>query len=323
MLRYQPQRPAERPPRNVGRVFTLAIAAAVLGAVAFAWLAQGTALGEPALWILCYVGGASVFVVLIACLFGRTPAQAAREIHRQNRAIYAGAHERRFVDEREIAAAGLDRAFYGAATAALERLGFRQIGDVVDVTLQAAMPGYRSVVRGFLGRDGTVIGAAYHLRVPFALRVLTRLGLATPIPPSVEFETEFDDGTFASTSTAESAAQAPEFPGLSRRFLPTGTPPVDLLAEHERHVAELIAAGAAAGAAIAPLAFADATACLASAERLDELKARHRRSPEYDPAEFIANVAGRELTTAERSLADEARRLHFEHAVPEAQKHRG
>lgn len=230
----------------------------------------------------------------------RTVAGAALKQHKLNKAIYGGPHERTFVGLGAIAAAGLDEVFYEQTTKELERLGFVPQADYVNVTLQRAMPNATTILRSLIGDEGRIMSAVYHLRATTPAKIFQSR--------NVEMETEFTDGTFATTSTASRAAKTSEFPGISRRFTEQGTTPADLLNAHQRHVAEMLTDKQG----VEPVIMRDAAELYASQDRLHMLKTSFRNSGAFRPDVEIQRVAGKQLNAAQQDFAAQTARLHAE-----------
>lgn len=145
---------------------------------------------------------------------------------------------RRLVDAGEFDRLGLDREFYESETLSLKRLGFREVGDYVEESAAAKEAKTRSIYRTLLSHDGDTMAAILHLHF---IETPGSLDRGVPIPRDfyiVEFETELNDGSFVSTSNAEHLAII-DMPNISRRYFEPGMSSESLLAEHERHLAEV------------------------------------------------------------------------------------
>ena len=91
---------------------------------------------------------------------------------------------------------GLDLDFYSETTQFLEAEGFRQVGDVEDLTATRRSPSQRTCIRLFVEPSGTTLAAIY--RIPTSgftslVKVVTSLQF-------VEFQTEWTRGDFLSTT---------------------------------------------------------------------------------------------------------------------------
>lgn len=252
--------------------------------------------------------------VLLLCglflRFTKTEAQAADEIDELDRKMYVEPHELALVGEDVIRAYGGDLAFYQTRTAELSALGFRHVGDYVDVTAEQAAKWMRAVIRASLGDGGATMTAVFDVRVRGMPRLLQLVGLVPRTMLCVEFETEFTDGTFACTTDAVEAAKTLEFPGISRVFLTPGTPTAQMLAAHHEHLQRRMAASPG----IEPLRFTTFAELAASQDRMQQLKGRFRMSPEYDPAREMEKISGQPLSDAEQRVANDiaARRGRYQ-----------
>jgi hypothetical protein len=270
-------------------------------------------LSRPALshkwdWAMIVIGGLFALLGLFAWRFG-SPDRGARRVDELNQKLYAGVHERRAVDESTIRAYGLDLNFYGQTTEALERLGFRRLKDVVDVETEGTWLRCRAVIRTFLSGDGTAMCGVYHARFGGWVGLLSLIGVLPRKLKITDFETELTDGTFVTTSDAQSAVKTTEFPGISRIFLPLGTPTTALWAAHREHLQRELAGRESGVRAVVLRTYEELGA---SQDRLQLLKCGHRNSPAFDPAAEIALSSDKPLTAEEQALADEAARLHRE-----------
>lgn len=243
------------------------------------------------------LSGLTLGVGLVARLFW-VP-DPAKSMANAERALYSPYHELRVVQEGTIRAYGLDQGFYDRVTAALADREFRRLPDYVDVTAAAATPWARFVIRPFLSGNGTVMGAAYHVRIVGWPRVLQWVGLLTRRIQHIDFETELSDGHFVATSNAADAAKISEFPGISRFFLPADTPPRELEQVHADHVRRVLAARSGT----MPLRFATFEDVCASQNRQHLIKSQVRKSPQFDHVAEMARVIGRPLSASEQELA--------------------
>lgn len=249
--------------------------------------------------IFVVVIGFSAFALLTKLTGGRpgaaTPERSAAEgINELQKGMYSGAHEFRHVDD--TALKGLDASFYGRATAALKGLGFRRMGQVVDVTAERVTPWARAVIRCFLDETNTVMAAIYDVEM--------RNGISGDFR-TIDLETELSDGRFVATCNAPEAAKASDFPGIHRRFFSRDVPIADLVEHHRQFVREC--QSARQGISAEPVVITSFEAYRASQDRMQILKSKHRNSAEYDPAEEIQRVMGHPLSPQERAVADHVR----------------
>lgn len=162
--------------------------------------------------------------------------QASRRSLEAITAAYQPTHDHIKVDARRYP--HLDRGFYEAVTAELERRGFLQHPDVEDRSLRRLpanllMPTF---MRPMLSGDGIVMATFHHARVrPALLRLLLAL-LGKASLRSIEFATEFSDGSFLTTGNAIDALQMPLPPLVATEVLPRRTSAATLL---DRHLARV------------------------------------------------------------------------------------
>jgi hypothetical protein len=114
----------------------------------------------------------------------------------------------------------LDCEFYDRVRSSLEAHGFRFLGDRENITLSRIVPDSRTFIRTTVSADGSIVGGAYHLKV--------RRVRGIPVEKrTIEFETEFSDGTFLSTSNAGAIARNFPVPGIDAKRCPEETPAVN------------------------------------------------------------------------------------------------
>lgn len=246
-----------------------------------------------------------IFLALLALVArgAKTPTEGAKGIHELNQAIYAGPHTRRKVESHVLDDLRLDRAFYEAQTSAFVRAGFREMGDYIDETIEASISWSKSVIRALLSDDGTMMAAIYCVRFSGVMWLLTPLLGRHKV---IELESELDDGSFVTTSTAVSAGKTLEFPGISRRFLAPATTVDELITAHRIHVGEIVAIRRGT----TPRTFHTAEELFESQDRIQLLKNAFRNSPDFDPAAEIKKIAGKPLSREQSKMAEEAAKLH-------------
>lgn len=182
------------------------------------------------------VAGALLAAVLVIHFLSRPfLARGRLEFRAKLEAWFAPSHEYRAASLDDFP--GLDRAFYERATAELEALQFRVLGDVENVTLARADGDRRTCIRLFASKDGAVLAAVYDTGFRGLLGTLRRLGLASKAEPSVVFKTELGDSRTIVTSTDPGAAQLDPPPGTSVSVSPRATPAAELLETHRKRVA--------------------------------------------------------------------------------------
>jgi hypothetical protein len=236
---------------------------------------------------------------------GEDDRSTAENIHNLQKGMYAGPHEYRDADDAELR--GLDPAFYERTTVALRQLGFRVVGQIVDVTAERVTPWARGVVRCLLDTGGTVTAGVYNVKLRGWYRLFQIFGALSRDLRTIDLETELSDGQFVTTSTAGDAALASEFTGVHRRFYPKDVGVADLVERHREHVTEAVAACAQG---VHPVALRNFRDVRASQERLQVLKSAHRASPDFDPGEEVERIARGPMTDQERRVAEHVRELH-------------
>jgi hypothetical protein len=112
---------------------------------------------------------APLVVVVLLTLFvrrmlGRVASRlesAGEALIDRQKVLYGATHERRPATAEDFAP--LDRDFYDSAAAQLVEMGYRQLGDIVDVTIEKVEQ-VSPVIRVLTSADGTTLVGLYHLR---------------------------------------------------------------------------------------------------------------------------------------------------------------
>jgi hypothetical protein len=154
---------------------------------------------------------------------------AANRVVELNKAVYGSEpYEYRMVQPLEFPE--LDSEFYDRARSWFQAQGFRFLGDRENVTLSRIMPQARTFIRTMVSADGTIFGGAYHVK-------LQRVRGLPAEARVIEFETEFSDGTFVTTSNAPATARTLEVSGIHAERFPGETSADELLRTHRERLA--------------------------------------------------------------------------------------
>lgn len=230
----------------------------------------------------------------------------------QTRALYEKLHEFRPAAEADFK--GLDRDYYENTTRELLGRGFRQLGDLVDQTIEETS-GVVAPIRVLVSADGATTAALYHLVPP-------------GMPPDADkllmcdVTTEFDDGTFLMTSNTEGSDLMTPPPQIQRRQFPLRTRVAEMLAAHASDLDQLTAKKASdGGGGASPVIIETVADALASERRQQAAKNAFRKGIGYlDPEEVrrIAESADAEPGVADLAAeaADEARRKRTDEDDP-------
>lgn len=232
----------------------------------------------------------------------------------QTRALYEKLHEFRPAAEADFE--GLDRDYYENTTRDLLGRGFRQLGDLVDQTIEETS-GVVAPIRVLVSADGTTTAALYHLVPP-------------GMPPDADkllmcdVTTEFDDGTFLMTSNSAGHDLMTPPPQIQRRQFPLDTPVADMLAAHASDLDQLTAKKASDGGA-SPVIIESIADALASERRQQAAKNAFRKGIGYlDPEEvrrIAANIdADPGVADLAAEAADEARRKRTDEDGPDGRR---
>jgi hypothetical protein len=180
-----------------------------------------------------------------------TPHDAARQILDTMRGSYQAPVE--VVPASEVNFAHLDLSAYASYKSWFESQSFRHMADL-ELPVMSRDPNSffaATMIRAHLSADGT-IGTIYYQMKPRIHRVVRQLinGLLrlrwfdAPVWAlktlrtyhCVDFETEFDDGTFIVTTNAETAALISSPPSVDAVYFPFSTAALKLLEAHRQRV---------------------------------------------------------------------------------------
>lgn len=185
-------------------------------------------------------------------------AQAARKILDDMKRSYATPVVLRPVAARNFAHLDLKR--YDALRAALEKRGFRSLGDFENPVVNQSPSSLLAptFIRASVSEEGTLVVGYYQTRPRMARHVqqlmrglLNMRWLAAPRNfieqtrrhQCADVTTELDDGTFIVTSNAQSAAMLSQPLGILSDFHPFDTPLPVLLDRHRAQLARTLHGG--------------------------------------------------------------------------------
>jgi hypothetical protein len=244
------------------------------------------------------VGALALFVLhWVPSPIKKAQKAAAKRVMELNKTIYGPQpYEYRMVDASDFPE--LDRDFYDRMRSWFDAEGFRFLGDRENLTFSRVAPQSRTFIRTMVSADGTIFGGAYHMKLkpvqgwPAEVR-------------TIEFETEFSDGTFVTTSNASVAARTLPVPGIEAERFPAETPADDLLRDHRERLARIVESR--------PYLTATRLRTMEDViwfqRRMQAVKAKHKQSIGYTSVESIEKARGRPLQETERIFAAEIEKL--------------
>lgn len=163
----------------------------------------------------------------------------------------------------------LDLGWYDTSRQRLEGLGFGFLQDVENLTASRNNPGMKAFLRVHLGRSGTAIGALFHIKPGFLLRVI-----GAKESRVVSLDTEFSNGHWVSTGNAEASGALASPPEVDNLQLPAATPIEAVAQAHETRVAKFMAKYPEAQ----PVQFHNIDEVLQAENRQQAIKAAFRQS---------------------------------------------
>lgn len=165
---------------------------------------------------------------------------AAKDILEMIRSVYIPSHDYQSVDLKDYP--HIDSRFYSNTKTLLESEGFIHLGDQEDMSLANAKGNFfkRVPARCMISNDGVIMAACYHAKLsPIWLRVLLFI-LRKKVGKTIDFESEFQDGSFVCTSNAALAGAIKNPPIIHSEFHAVDTPCVGLLQRHRERVVKHI-----------------------------------------------------------------------------------
>ena len=213
-----------------------------------------------------------------------------------NKDIFQEVHEYRPATESDFA--GADQAFYERSTAELTERGCRQMGDVVNATLEK-VKGVHPAIRMMLTADGSSVVSFNHLVIDTNSRLVRGRELKMS-----SVETEFDDGTFLAVSNLGDVGLLTPPPEVQKVACPLEATPLEVFARHADELSKLTHKK--------PIVMTTLAETLAMQQRLNAAVTAFRQDIGYvDPEEVrrIALASGRGDDVADNAArsVDEAR----------------
>ena len=256
------------------------------------WIWRGALIGMALLWLLIWWLTRDV---------ATDPADAADDIIRTQKALYAEPHEFRSVRPNEIP--GLDLAFYDRTEQFFRTQQFKLLGDLEDLTATREFPQMRTFLRVMCGDGGATQLSFYHIKMRGFYRLLQTFGVLPKNMKMTDLETEMSDGSFIVTANSQGSDTTGAVPGVARFQHPMETAPGDLLKMHREQVQQ----ACRREPGLEPVRVGTLDQMIASQHRLQKLKNDHKASMGYMDAKELRQIAG-EDSQAVRDLAAEFER---------------
>ncbi|MBL1178694.1 hypothetical protein [Pantanalinema sp. GBBB05] len=212
-----------------------------------------------------------------------TEQKLAQKLLQTVQALYTDQHTFQQVDCNTFR--HLDQKFYQQAQKNLEKLGFRHITDIEDVTVTQTNPAHHTFIRVLLSGDRTMVSACYHFPLSWLVRLLQWVGLAPKGGKVIDLESELSDGSFLVTANTLGLDTMADVPGIYRQQLPHNTSAEQLLTRHREKLRELSQAG------IQPVKVNNYEEIEAAQHRLQAIKSGYRASVGFVTDEDIDRTA--------------------------------
>jgi len=244
---------------------------------------------------------------LVFALLGRAGAarhQAAvaggQRARREFEALFAGEHEYARVTPAAFPDADLE--FYDRASAELERLGFRRVADIEDLTVSRVYPDQRTFIRVLVDQAGLIRAGVYHFRVRGGLVwLLQALGQLPRQVRVVELVSEVPTARFLSTSNTKGIDRLDPPPEVRSERLDAGLSIADLVTRHRTRLQEQVRAHPEQ----IPAQFVSYEDVLASVQRGNVVAARWRTKVGGLTRDELERIRGRPLDDLEEAFLRE------------------
>ncbi|HBQ98235.1 MAG: site-2 protease family protein [Roseofilum sp. Belize BBD 4] len=225
-----------------------------------------------------------------------SPNETAQELLDYQKKIYSQHHEFVRVDAGDFS--HLDLKFYKQTQRQLERLGFEKLADMEDLTISKANRSQPHVlIRVMLSRDRRTVAGIFHFPLPLLVKALQAIGLAPKGGKTVDLESEFEDGTFLTTSNTKGFDNSSPFPKIERQQLPGTASISELVRAHRIRVRDLNPHTPA-------LIIRNFDQAIAMQHRLESLKNSHKEAQGYLTREDIQRQAKKGQEAAAEALGN-------------------
>lgn len=243
------------------------------------------------------------FWFMVAMAFGlrraRPDVSAARGMRARIDAVYSQPHEFAKVDPAAFPEA--DLRFYDRGRLELEKLGYRFIADVEDITMTEASPMSRTFMRLFSDRGGLVRAALYHVQ-PRGM-VISILQLVQVVPRHlriIELVTEID-GKFLATANTQNLDRLEPPQEVRTERLPMSAAIGTVVEHHQARITAWLKAHPDR----VPRAVVDYEEVMASMARSHLAMARHRQKVGGLSRDELEKLKGRPLNAYEEQFLHE------------------
>jgi hypothetical protein len=225
--------------------------------------------------------------------------EPAQKLLKTMQALYTNQHTFQPVDCKTFR--HVDQKFYQHTQKMLEKLGFRQIADIEDVTVSQTKISHRTFIRVLLSSDRTTMGACYQFPLSWLVRLFQWIGLAPKGGKVIDLESELSDGSFLVTTNTLEMDTTTDIPGIYRQQFPHTTLAEQLLIRHCEKLRELSKQG------IQPVRMNNYEEIEAAQHRLQAIKSAYRASVGFVTDDDIDRTARKHQQQAAETLKQAVR----------------
>lgn len=224
--------------------------------------------------------------------------RAARKALVKSKAMFSGRME--FTEVSPSDFPWVDASFYDEVSARMADAGFRFVGDFESLTASRQYPGLRTFLRCFIGDGDATMAACYHVKSRGLMRVFTLCRLVPKHMRIIDFESEFTDHTFLTTSNSGGLNVFTDCPVITANQLAVGTPLDRLLAEHRQRIERILA-----DRGVEPIRLRTKEDMLASQDRRHALQSAQRKRAGYVTRKQFEGIVGGELSGSQQKFVRE------------------
>ena len=232
----------------------------------------------------------------------------AKKIIKQNERIYSENQVHEFVDPKDFPF--LDLEFYDDTQKNFERLGFRHIADIENVTISKEFPSFRTFNRCMLSEDGAVTLGIFHVRIRGWMRILQVIRIIKPdiMYHVTELETELSDGRFVVTANGKETNSMTSPPEIITQNLTYRITKEELLKTHMDAIHEI----QERDPNVTTLKFSTYEELEESGNRMRKIRHEFKKARGYITKEEIEKVASSIPIPTGKGLAKEIEKLNKE-----------
>lgn len=216
--------------------------------------------------------------------------KAAKKIVEDSKRIYS---RQEFATVDAVNFSHLDLKFYDKTSSFLQNQGFKFLADVEILNLKGGFLDLRTFLRILVSDDGSISAAIYHPKPKLLASIFLRI-IGAEFTKTVDFDTEFSDGSFVTTSNSHDAKYITLPTEVRADFLEPKTSVQIMLQHHSDRVNKYLIDNSE----IQHIKVRNIEEYFEFQNRLQELKANYRKSVGYVTEEEMIELGAKRETAA-------------------------